>query len=44
MIPDSKVVVTKFESQRLLGFRADAEGNVLAKVYEGVVLLSDQSN
>ena len=43
MTPDSELFITKFESQTLLGFQTDTNGNVLAKVFEGVAVLSDQS-
>jgi len=41
--PDNEIKITKFASQTLLGYRTDAEGNILAKIFEGVVILSDQS-
>jgi hypothetical protein len=43
VVPDNELKITKFASQTLLGYRTDAEGNTLTKIFEGVVILSDQS-
>ena len=41
--PENELKITKFVSQTLLGYRTDTEGNTIAKVFEGVVELSDKS-
>ena len=43
MAPDNELKITKFASQTLLGYRTDSEGKTLAKIFEGVIELSDQS-
>ena len=43
MAPEKELFVTRFVSQTLLGYKADDEGNILAKVFEGVAELSDKS-
>jgi len=43
MTLDDELFVTRFASQTLLGYRAGDDGNILAKVFEGVAELSDRS-
>ncbi len=40
---DSEIPVTRFDSQKLLGYRIDENGFVTARVFEGVAVFSDGS-
>jgi len=39
--PDTEIPMTRFDSQKLLGYRTDENGFVTARVFEGVAVFSD---
>jgi len=41
--PDTEIPMTRFDSQKLLGYRTDENGFVTARVFEGVAVFSDGS-